>query len=401
MTSNAFVSGNSSYGVIAAACTALVAIAFVPTHAQGLVSVGPGEEAVITHVDGGDRECRQGGSDYFENCIFGGFLSTHADPAGNFLRSRSHASLTLLTFSTASGEPNYATTWLYADIIVDGPHGTFVPVSLSAIFDYNNFFFLGASYLASSSVSLRVVDLHTGLTVAKKTLFETNRDGDQGFTDVALSDQRLVLLDAAGDLEVLLRRGRQYRVFLDLEVMTQVLAVGVVEADATATWKSVTIRVDEDEAEMLGEHDIAVRAALSDHDSDVKQLLEELLENQAELREGQLEIIRLLLTPQGRRSSEMVGDFPQRPESPEHPDTPGQTKKSAADSNASAGQSDAAAQSASGSSANSTGSAITSTSAGGSCGLGAELAFFVPLFLWRYRGRGSDGRRASGTVRRT
>ena len=68
----------------------------------------------------------------------------------------------------------------------------------------------------------------------------------------------------------------------------------------------------------LAAHDVAVRSELADHDSDVKALLEELLDGQAVLRAGQLEIIRLLHTPQGLRSSDLEAcdgapcDFPDK-----------------------------------------------------------------------------------------
>jgi len=283
------------------------------------VPVAPGEEIELVDVDGGSRTCRRGtedgGSDFLD-CLVG-FLGTNAQPDDNFVRARSLAALTLLTFPTALGVPNYATARLFKDIeIVGGPPDTEVPVAISAVFDYKNFFFLGASYVASSSVTLQVVDLSTGLPVATQTLFETSRDGDQGFTDVALADQRLVIPGASADLSVLLRRGRQYRLVFELEVMSQVLAVGIVEADASATWQSITVRVDEDEVEQLADHDsavrselaahdTAVRSELATHDADIKALL-------AEITRRQEETIRLLLTPQGRRESDL-GSFPLKP----------------------------------------------------------------------------------------
>ena len=41
-----------------------------------------------------------------------------------------------------------------------------------------------------------------GEDVATHTLFETSRDGDQGFTDVALADERQVLNDTNGSFKV-------------------------------------------------------------------------------------------------------------------------------------------------------------------------------------------------------
>lgn len=273
--------------------------------------LAPGEGLVLTSVDGGSSTCRrgtkEGGSSFFD-CLGSGTLGTRADPDQNFVRARSHASLTPLSFATAFGVPNYATARLYKDIVVQsGPPDGYVPVEISALFDYKNFFLLAAAYVASSSVSLQVIDLTTGSPVASATLFQTDRDGDQGFTDLALANQRLVVPAASGDLHALLRRGRSYRLVFELEVMSQVLAVGAVEADASATLTSLTVRVDEDEVELLALHDDAVRSELATHDADVKALLAELLAGQEELKANQREIIRLLLTPQGQRASEVIG----------------------------------------------------------------------------------------------
>ena len=114
----------------------------------------------------------------------------------------------------------------------------------------------------------------------------------------------------------MLRRGRSYRVVFSIEAMSQVPAVGAVLADGTADLKELTVKVDEDEVEelathdgavrsALAAHDAAVRAELSQHDSDIKALL-------ADLSRRQEEIIRLLLTPQGRRTSDL-GSFPIKP----------------------------------------------------------------------------------------
>lgn len=311
----------------AAVAGALVALALaLPVPAPAAVTLAPGEEQVLTSVDGGGTTCRRGrreGGTSFFDCLGSGTAGTNADPGDRFVRARSHASLTPLSFGTAAGIPNYATARLYKDIeIAGGPPDAHVLAEVAARFDYENFFFLGASYVAASSVTLQVIDLESGEPVATTTLFETSRDGDQGFTDVALADQRLVIPGASGDLHVLLQRGHSYRLLFELEVMSQVLAVGLVEADASATLTSLTVRVDEDELEALADHDDGVRTALSlhdtavrdelaTHDADVKALLLEVLAGQDELKANQREIIRLLLTPQGQRASDVIdGDWP-------------------------------------------------------------------------------------------
>jgi len=315
-----FESRTGRIGLAWLGCVAVLGSGMLGTTARAVVSVEPGGEVVLMDVDGGGVNCRRGtsgGVDFLPDCLLG-FLGTNADPGANSVRARSFAALNPVTFVTAIGVPNYATAHLYKDIMVEGPPGTHVPVEISALFDYKNFFLLAAAYVASSSLSLHVVDLQTGLPVASTTLFETGRDGDQGFTDIAIGDQRLVLVDSSGDLALLLRRGREYRIVFELEVMSQVLAVGSVEADAMAELKKLTVRVDEDEVEQLADHDYAVRMELATHDGDIKALLQEVLEDLAELRANQYEIVRLLNTPQGRRSSDLLAcggepcDFPDK-----------------------------------------------------------------------------------------
>ncbi len=128
--------------------------------------------------------------------------------------------------------------------------------------------------------------------------------------------------DGPFGLPVLRGCGEDYRVEIQLQAMAQVLMVGAVEVDARAGWKSITVRIDEDEIDALAEHDAAVLSAiaahdaaisaqLAQHDADIKALL-------LELREGQQEIIRLLLTPQGRRESG-EDEFPLKPGSGRKP----------------------------------------------------------------------------------
>jgi hypothetical protein len=64
----------------------------------------------------------------------------------------------------------------------------------------------------------------------------------------------------------------------------------IVEVKASLTTHDADIKAN------LATHDTDISADLAAHDADIKALL-------MNLQAGQLEIIRLLLTPQGRRSS--------------------------------------------------------------------------------------------------
>jgi hypothetical protein len=289
--------------------------------------LAPGEEVTLTSPDGGGRFCRRGTSGGVfepEDCFAGAFIGTNTDVASGVMRGRVQQG----AFILAAGIPYYANGLLYANFSLDGPPGNLVPVQISATADYRNFFVLAGAYLVQSGVTVNVVDRQTGETVASRELVGTSRDGDQGITDVAFANERQVVEGATVGFTVLLRRGGDYRVEMQLEALAQALVVGATEVDARAEWGSVTVRVDEDEIDALEQsedaikaaiashdaamssrlaaHDAAISSQVAQHDADIKALL-------TDLREGQREIIRLLLTPPGRRASDQ-GDFPLKPE---------------------------------------------------------------------------------------
>ena len=285
---------------------------FMSSNALGQEYIEPGETVTFTEVDGGDRNCRRGrveGATERFNCRGSRFLGTVENPNEKRIRTR----VALGNLNVTVGVPYYATVRLFKDIHINGSPDNLVPVQFSTIFDYRNFFLMAAAYTLDSTVYFRVTDRSTGKDVATHTLFETSRDGDQGLTDIAFGSERRFLTDLSGSFTLLLRRGREYRLTIELESMSQVPVLGRVETDSRVDLKSITISIDEDEIDALDEHDFnvqtsianhdsAIRTQVGQHDSDIKALL-------TELQDGQQEIIRLLLTPHGRRESEQ-GDFP-------------------------------------------------------------------------------------------
>lgn len=218
--------------------------------ARAMERVAPGETIRLTRVDDGGVFCRRGTVPLLaRRCIRGAFAGTLSRPSKGRVRARSSV---LISFS-ALGIPNYATAFIYKDISLAGPPDNLVPVQISVTFDYRNLFVAAAAYFVASNLSLQVIDLKSRAVVAKHTLFETSQNGDQGFTDIAGTSQRQVLLGETANFSTMLRRGRDYRLRFELENVSQALVVGAVESDARADWKAVTLRVDEDEFEELQE----------------------------------------------------------------------------------------------------------------------------------------------------
>ena len=278
-----------------------------PMIASPQVAISPGGERTVNTFQDGGVACRVGTED--RECLFSlGFNGTEVDISASKVSTHSRFAVTGIP-----GIPRYANATLFKTISIDGPPDTHVPVAVSVTFDYENNMLGAAGFSAGSTISLAIRDRETGKFVASQTLFESGLDGGIGVSvppsgDVA--QERHVLSNFVGNMLVLLRRGREYGIRLELESMIQG-TVGSGDSRANATWKSLTVRVDEDEggelAQQLADHDQAMRLQLAEHDSVVR---DELAAHDADIKglltgikDGQQEIIRLLLTPQGQRES--------------------------------------------------------------------------------------------------
>jgi hypothetical protein len=266
-------------------------------------TVAPGGAITISQPTGSGTSCRIAGVS--TPCILR-FANTGA--GGNTVTA--HYDQLLPNISI----PNYATASLFADFVLSGPPGSFVDVQISTKFDFDGELFGGGAYKSAASLSLHVTDVTGGANtaVASHSLFEQERSGDQGFTDVSSGSEVQVVPDSVSAFTVKLKRGRTYRLTFEVEVLGEALVVGKTIASATATWQHSIVRADEDEVDLLAAHDAAINAALTahdlavrtqlaTHDADIKKELDEIkkmLEEQKALLE---EIKKLLLTPQGRR----------------------------------------------------------------------------------------------------
>jgi len=279
------------------------------------IVINPGGERTISTFGNAGVACRVGNADRECRAVLG-FGGTDVDTSE---RKVSTDTAYQSTFGLP-GVPRYASATLFRVIRIDGPPNSHVLAAISATFDYEDNMTGGAGFSAGSSLSLVIRDRETGEFVASQTLFESGLDGGIGVSvppSANVAQERHVLSNSVGNMLVLLRRGRGYAIRFELESMVQG-TVGVVDLFADATLKSITVRVDEDEegdlAQQLAEHDQAIRLQLAEHDSiirdelaahdsEIKELLREISANQDDLKAAQLEIIRLLNTPQGQRNS--------------------------------------------------------------------------------------------------
>ena len=283
--------------------------------------VGPGQTVEFITADGGMVECRI--LDISKSCSTGyrwrnaSFGITSVIPGANRIIAVVDP-IVPIGFTN----PSYAISSIYNDFqLTPRPGGMLdlVDVQISITWDYFALLVGDAAYDTSVSLFLKVADVTNGgpgVLITTQTLYSQDRSGDQGFTDVSIGSESALLYDENSHVGVKLRTGRTYRITFEVRSAISVLLVGEPGAMANANWTNLSVSVDEDEYDRLLEHDdaisqqilahdVTISTQVSQHDADIKVLL-------AELKEGQEEIMRLLLTPQGRRESDQ-GDWPLKP----------------------------------------------------------------------------------------
>jgi hypothetical protein len=217
-------------------------------------------------------------------------------------------------------ELDRAIAWLDYEFLVEGDSnspvdGALVNGVIAVRYDLRTFLGGGAAYAANTLLVMTVSDISDPgeSEIASLTLWDSNRQGDQGVTDITLGRERHIFNNNVASLDVTLGRGRHYRVRLAAQGSGTVLALANKVAITQARIDYIRVQIDEDEVELLidhdnnvlsaiANHDAAIGAQVSQHDADIKALLNDI-------KDGQEEIIRLLLTPHGRRKSEL-GSFP-------------------------------------------------------------------------------------------
>jgi hypothetical protein len=298
----------------------LALLPVMPASAQPVVA--PGETLVFSTADDGLAECRVADvqiededTDFsctnprFRFGLFG--ETTRAEPANNFVEAIIEPKIPL-----GAGQTSYATVSVFndfsvsesADGIVDAADGI-VNAKVSATWDIFGFLGGGLAYNVDVNLFLIVQDITNGtpITLTSQTLNTFDRSSDQGIELSAdIGGEQFGLRDEAASVPVALRRGRDYRIVFQVRSSVSILILGKPTAVAQAAWTDLRVTIDEDEFEQTSIHDGDIKAQLTEHDGDIKALL-------VEIKRRQEEIIRLLLTPQGQRESDL-GDFPLKSE---------------------------------------------------------------------------------------
>jgi len=278
-----------------------------PVHA--VTDVAPGTTTVFTTADGGTAQCRRG--DVVQNRCEKIFGQTAARPSAGEVETKIDINTTDIAGNV--GIPLYSEATIYNDIFIPGSPDNLVDVEVSVNYDvYGNFLAVGL-YTVTNGLSLSIEDLTApGEFAASVSLDGMQRQGDQGFTDVSVAEERAVQLDDSGNLQLRLRRGHSYRIHFKLQSSAVTFVLGKMRADAFARRHSLSVSVAADTTEQLDNHDqdikndlASVQAALQNdiavHDADIKQELAGIRNQLNGIQDDLDEIKLLLITPQGLR----------------------------------------------------------------------------------------------------
>lgn len=260
----------------------------------------PGETASFEYATDGATLCRRGTRESLLDItcsLLGG--KTAARPLQREVETRA----SVVQGVQDVGIPQYSEASISNDfeISTDGSgFNQLVDVTISVKYSFFGNFVAAGLYTLENSLGIRIQDRTTNTFVATHTLESMQRQGDQGFTDIALAEERAVKPEEYAQFTVKLRRGGLYRIHFQLQSYAVSFIVGNMRADAWADWEFLKVSIDEDEVELLVNHDANINARLDDIEETLESQGEQLDEIERLVREVQ----RLILTPQGKRNSD-------------------------------------------------------------------------------------------------
>jgi hypothetical protein len=206
------------------------------------------------------------------------------------------------------GVDNRAIAWLDYEFAIEGTHG-FVNTSIAVKYDSDVLVSGGAAYAVNNLLTLTLTDISdpNEAYISSLDLLNGNRQGDQGLTDVSGGGEEHISSGDVGSLNVTLARGRRYRARVAAQGSGSMLILGSAAAMTQAQIQYLRVQVDPDVFTRLEQHDTEMKALIATHDTEIKALIAthdaDIKALIKKLQDGQTEIIRLLLTPEGRRST--------------------------------------------------------------------------------------------------
>ena len=309
--------------------TGLLALPFLlVSHVQAALPViTPGKTLAFTQADGGKRECLYGRLVIPDWLGCGNYftvwhakipdpssltaINTSHDAAGNYVGA---------AFSNISleppqlGVPYNATGAVWNDFSISDPdkNGDIVDAQFSVAYMVEGGIAGTANYDGALSVSLEVEDITRGtgspVSIGSLELFNKDRQGDQGFTDIAAGGSTYRRANDSGSFWLKLHRGHSYRIWFKAEAAVAPFIATLTEASVQSSWSSLSVTVNEvsDIANLLNIHEDNIKQSIEDHEINIMNYIDaheaRMKDELSKIHQEIAEIKRLLLTPQGRRN---------------------------------------------------------------------------------------------------
>lgn len=294
------VEGRRLSWFLSCSLTLLLFLITTPAGADTAALRNPGETASFEYATNGMTQCRKGTRETLIGVACSGIGGrTAARPLEREVETRA----TIVNQPATKGIPYYSEASISNDFEISTDGGGFnqlVDVTISVKYSFFGNFVSAGLYTLENSLGIRIQDRTTNTFVATHQLESMQRQGDQGLTDVAFAEERAVKPEEYAQFTVKLRRGGLYRIHFELQSYAVSFHVGLMRADAWADWEFLKVSIDEDEVELLVNHDVNINARLDD----IEETLESQGEQLDEIERLVREIQRLTLTPQGQRDSD-------------------------------------------------------------------------------------------------
>lgn len=253
--------------------------------------VGPGETLAFTHADGGMRECRIKDIYIGESPVLGcgdlftvwrasqpvlpnpvDYIATAANPAAREVQAA--FSNTIGVSPGNIGLPFYATGAVYNDFQIDDPlgYGGVVDVQFAIKYSWEGGIYGLANYDGRISLSMEIDDITDGpdkpVGVGSLELASRDRQGDQGFTDIAAGGTPYDRNNDTASFQIKLRGGGIYRIWFKAEAYGAPLILTFVDSSIRGRWSELSVTVAENDTLLL----LQILDALKKHDLDIKRL---------------------------------------------------------------------------------------------------------------------------------
>lgn len=329
--------------------------------------VHPGEVVSFTTVDNGEVECRWKDYDFTDGnfldpfgwfddidigCPFPPWLTALPIPGAvpphittttwwNNGASAAFSTVVGYNITDVFGAPFYSTAGVYNEFTVDDPdgEGRLIDIQVSMVYDVDGAVVGLGAFDAGFGATLEIEEVGSGSPRIVGSMELMSRDFNSGQGLELGLEAGWTTMDANGDsasFALTVQRGRIYRIWLKAEAYGAPWVITEFETSVRAAWHELTLAVapEDDVADLIAQHDAdmkevvselatqlethdlnidgdlmthdaTIQSQLAQHDEDIKAKLDGIEGKIDILTERQLEIIRIMHTPEGQRQTDV------------------------------------------------------------------------------------------------